>query len=282
MAEGYDPSLGARNRIRSLVTSSFLLLPSALGWAAHPFLTDDAGTQGRGNWQLELQYDYGRNDATVDAGAGPFRQESRAALFTSVVTCGLLENLDIALGLSGLKQRVIENGVVTEDSSGMSDSTLELKWRFYETEAFSLALKPGLLLPTGDEEKGLGTGSTSWGVALLATYEAEPWAFLGNVAYSKLRFKLPQDASENHANLWRVSGGLSYSLIGGVRLVGEAGLRRNESKNDAFLPDATSQFGMVGFIYSPTKNMDFDAGFRKNFNNAEFDKVFLIGAMFRW
>jgi hypothetical protein len=39
---------------------------------------------------------------------------------------------------------------------------------------------------------------------------------------------------------------------------------------------------MVGIIYSPTKNMDFDAGFRKNFNNAELDKTYLVGATFRW
>ena len=64
--------------------------------------------------------------------------------------------------------------------------------------------------------------------------------------------------------------------------MGEAGLRSNESKNNAFLPDGTSQFAMIGVIYSPTKKMDFDAGFRKRFNNAEFDKVFLIGATFRW
>jgi hypothetical protein len=79
-----------------------------------------------------------------------------------------------------------------------------------------------------------------------------------------------------------VSGGLSYALTGEVRLVGEAGLRSNESKNDAFQPDRTSQFAMVGVIYSPTRKIDFDAGFRKNLNRAESDTAFLIGATFRW
>jgi hypothetical protein len=262
--------------------SSLIPHPSSHAWAAHPFITDDTGTQGKGNWQLELQYEYGRNDATADAGSGPVRQVSKASVFTTVLTYGLLENLDMALGLNYLNQRVIENGVSTEDSSGMADSTIELKWRFYEADGLSFALKPGVILPTGDENKGLGTGRTSWGIALLATYEAEPWMFLGNVAYSKIRYKLPQDAAENHSHLWRVSGGVSYAATGKLRLVGEGGLRRNEAKDDAFLPDGTSQFGMVGIIYSPTKNMDFDAGFRKNFNNAELDKTYLVGATFRW
>jgi hypothetical protein len=39
---------------------------------------------------------------------------------------------------------------------------------------------------------------------------------------------------------------------------------------------------MIGIIYSPGKNMDFDAGFRKNLNDAEFDSAFLVGATFRW
>ena len=272
----------ARGVFRLFLISSFILHPSSFAWAAHPFITDDAGTQGKGNWQLELQYQNGRNDATADAGAGPIQQESKASLFTSVLTYGLLENLDVALGLNRLSQRTTENGNVTEDSSGMADSTIELKWRFYDADGLSFALKPGVLLPTGDENKGLGTGRTSWGVALLATYEAESWSFLGNVAYSSVRFKLPQDATDGRSDLWRVSGGVSYALTGEVRLVGEAGLRSNESNNDAFLPDRTSQFAMIGVIYSPTKKMDFDAGVRKNFNDAEFDKVFLIGATFRW
>lgn len=164
----------------------------------------------------------------------------------------------------------------------MSDSTLELKWRFYEADGFSLALKPGLLLPTGNEDRGLGTGKTSWGVALLATYEAEPWTFLANIAYTRLRFKLPQDAADGRGDLWRVSGGAAYALTGEVRVVGELGVRSNESRNDAFLPDRTSQFAMLGVIYSPAKKVDLDAGFRKNLNDAEFDKAFLVGATFRW
>ena len=265
-----------------IANSSFCLLPSGPGWAAHPFVTDDTGTQGKGNWQLELQGDLLRSERTADTGSGPVEQKRKLNAFIPVLSYGILDSLDIQFGLSHVRLRTTENGVVTGDESGMSDSTLEVKWRFLEAGAFSLAVKPGLLLPTGDEAKGLGTGSTSWGVALLATYDAEPWTFLGNVAYSRARFKLPQDAADNQSDLWRVSGGLSYAVAGDVRLVGEAGLRRNESRNDPYTPDKTSQFAMIGIIYSPSKNMDFDAGFRKNLNDAEFDKAFLVGATFRW
>lgn len=268
--------------LRSMLTFSFLLSPSSLNWAAHPFLTDDTGTQGKGNWQLELQGDFLRNESTADAGAGPVEQRGKVNAYTTVLSYGILENLDVQFGVAYLKLHATENGVVTGDESGIADSTLELKWRFYESGKFSLGLKPTLLLPTGDENKGLSTGKTSWGVALLSTWEAEPWTFLGNVSYTRLRYKLPQDAADGRSDLWRVSAGASYALPGDVRLVGEAGARSNESRNDAFFPDSTSQFAMLGVIYSPTKKMDFDAGFRKIFNRAEFDKAFLVGATFRW
>lgn len=271
-----------RSLVLAAVTSAFLLPPSDFSWAAHPFITDDTGTQGKGNWQLELQGDFLRDERAADTGAGTVERKDKVNAYTSVLSYGILENLDVQVGVSYLSTRTTESGITTADESGMGDSTLELKWRFYEKDDFSLALKPGLTLPTGNEDKGLGTGKASWGIALLATYEAEPWTFLGNIAYTHARFKLPQDAADSRSDLWRVSGGASYALTGEVRLVGEMGLRANESRNDAFLPDSTSQFGMLGVIYSPTKKIDLDLGFRKNFNRAESDKAYLVGATFRW
>jgi long-subunit fatty acid transport protein len=261
-----------------LLSSSLIPHPSSLSWAAHPFITDDTGTQGKGNWQLELQGDFLRDDRT----AGGVEQKNKLNTYTSVLSYGVLENLDVQVGVGYLSTRASENGITLADESGMSDSTLELKWRFYETNDFSLGLKPVVTLPTGNEDRGLGSGKTSWGVSLLATYEAEPWTFLGNVAYSRARFKDAQTAAESRSDLWRVSGGAAYALSDEVKLVGELGLRSNESRNDAFLPDSTSQFGMLGVIYSPTKKIDLDMGFRKNFNRAEFDKAYLLGATFRW
>ena len=265
-----------------LVSSSLVTHHSSLSWAAHPFLTDDTGTQGAGNWQLELQAQRNRHDYTADAGAGPVRQERRQTLFTPVLTYGLLDDLDVALGLNYLRHRTVENGAVTDEASGVSDSSLELKWRFYEKDDFSLALKPGVSLPTGDESRGLGTGRASWSVGLIATHEAGPWTFLGNVAYARLRFKLPQDEAGAREDLWRVSGGATYSLDERVKLAGELGARTNEARDDPFQPGRHGQFAMLGAIYSPTKKIDFDIGLRKGLNRAETDTVLLAGATFRW
>ncbi len=273
---------GARSVFHAFLISSFILHPSSFARAAHPFLTDDTGTQGRGNWQLELQGDFVRSERTVDTGAGPVEQNRSLNAFIPVLSYGMLENLDIQLAMSHLRQRTTENGVVTEETSGMSDSALELKWRIYEADGLSLALKPGLLLPTGNENSGLGTGKPSWGVNFIATYDARPWSFSGNVAYGHVRYKLQQDADENRADLWRVSGGLAYSVRDDLRLVGEVGVRTNASRNDPYLPGTNGQFAMLGAIYSPTGKIDLDVGFRKHLNNAELDWTILVGATFRW
>jgi hypothetical protein len=199
-----------------------------------------------------------------------------------VLTYGLRDDLDIALGGNHLRFRVTDNGVVTEEASGTSDSTVELKWRFYEKDDFKLALKPGVSLPTGDENRGLGTGRASWGVNLIADLEAGPWMWLANVAYTRLRFRQPQDEADTRSDLWRVSAGAAYAVRDDVRLLGELGVRTNEARNDPFQPGKNGQFAALGVIYSPGKNIDLDVGVRKGLNNAEPDTVLLIGATFRW
>ena len=259
----------------------FLLAAPASSWAA-PYITDDTGTQGAGKWQLELLAERTRHARTVDAGAGPVHQLRTASTFNPVLSYGMLGNLDIALGLNHVRQRTAEDGVITQSADGAGDSTLELKWRFYERNGLSLALKPGLVLPSGDENQGLGTGKLSWGVNFILTQEAKPWTFLADVAYAEARYKLPTDAQANHAHLWRASAGFGYTLRDDLRLAGEAGVRTNAARDDPFLPGRNGHFAMLGLIYSPSDRIDLDAGIRKSFSRAEIDKAFLIGATFRW
>lgn len=260
----------------------FLLLSPLSGGATHPYLTDDTGTQGAGNWQLELMAEQVRHASSADTGAGQVHQVRRAEVFNPVLTYGMLEGLDAALGLNGLRQRTTENGIEVESVGGVSDSTLELKWRFWERDGMSLALKPGLILPTGDENRGLGIGRVSWGVGMIATREAKPWVFLANIAYTNVRYKRPEDVQAGNPNLWRASAGFWVALSDELRAVGETGVRTNFARNDPFRPGQSAQFAMLGLIYSPSDRIDLDVGVRRGLNRAEFDSVVLIGATFRW
>lgn len=266
----------------SVAAALLLLSAPASSWAAHPYITDDTGTQGTGNWQLELMAERDRNGRTADPGGGAVHQVRKVTLFNPVLTYGVGDNLDLAVGLNHLRQRVTEDGVLAQSAEGAGDSTLEAKWRFYETGGLSLALKPGLVFPTGDENRGLGTGKLSWGINFILTQEAKPWTFLANVAYSRVRYKLAADDAANRGHLWRASAGFAYYLRDDLRWVGEVGVRTNSAKDDPFLPGRNGQFAMLGLIYSVSDKIDLDLGVRKRLNRAEFDTALLAGATFRW
>ena len=250
--------------------------------AAHPFFTDDTGTQGSGHWQLELMLDYHRSPRSADLADARVHELRKLTLYNAVLTYGVRDVLDLALGLSYLRDRSIDDGIVTHAAEGAGDSTLELKWRFYERNGLSLGLKPGLVLPTGDETRGLGTGKLSWSVNFIVTQARGPWTLVGNLSYAKARYSLPEDAEANHAHLWRASAGFGYALRENLQLVGEAGLRTNSAKDDPFMPGQKSHFLMLGLIHALSEDVDLDFGVRKGHNSAEFDTAILLGATVRW
>ncbi len=259
-----------------------LLAAAASARAAHPFLTDDTGTQGSGRWQLELLGEEIRSSATADTGAGPVQRELRNAAYGVVLTRGIRDDLDVALGGIYLRQRSVENGTTVYEAAGRGDSVLELKWRFYDAGGLSLALKPGLVLPSGDEARGLGTGRTYWGANLIVTQGAGDWTLLANLAYLRSRYALPADAEANRANLWRASAGFAYRAAAALRLVGEGGRRSNPAHEDPFAPGAVGGFVMLGVIYSPSADFDLDLGLRRRMSRAEPDDALLAGATLRW
>ena len=277
-----------RRRNRDLSSAGALLfilsvgaLPVA-GRAAPPYLTDDAGTQGRGNWQLELTGEYVHHDRTATVGGVPVNQVRNVTVLGPVLTYGIADDIDLALGASRLRDRITENGVVAQDTEGTGDSTIEVKWRVYERDGLSLAVKPGLLLPTGDESKGLGTGRVSWGINGILTYETGPWTWLANLTYAEARFKRPEDAETNHRHLWRLSGGLGYRLNETLKLAAEVGIRTNPARDDPFLPGNNGHFVTLGAIFSPTENIDLALGLRKSTNEGESDRAIPFGLTIRW
>lgn len=117
--------------------------------AAHPLLTEDTGTQGAGHYQLELTH-----DLASDRAAGT-KTRSRSA--NAALTAGLSDALDVIVALP--HERLTERtGAAQTTMSGFADMEIAAKWRFYEAGVLSFALRPGLGLPTGNEDEGLSTG----------------------------------------------------------------------------------------------------------------------------
>jgi hypothetical protein len=257
------------------------IAPGSVG-AEQPYVTDDTGTQGRGNWQLELTGKYIHHDRTAEVGGARIDQERKVSVVGPVLTYGVTDNIDAAIGAAYLRDRITENGVTVQDSEGAGDTIVEIKWRFYEQNGLSLAVRPGVGLPTGDEDKGLGTGAVSWGVNGILTYESGAWTWLANLAYTQAHFKSSQDADANRQHLWRLSGGLGYRLNEKLKLAAEAGIRTNPARDDPFLTGHNGHFVTLGVIYSPAEKIDLALGLRRSTNSDESDWMIPLGLTVRW
>jgi hypothetical protein len=117
-----------------------LLACAANAFVAHPLLTEDAGTQGSGKFELELG-----NTWTRDSG-------ERAYEFGPQLSYGVLPNLDGILRPTWTALRTAGNGAITT-ARGAGDTALDIKWRFYEAGAVSVATRAGIDAPTGDAVK---------------------------------------------------------------------------------------------------------------------------------
>jgi hypothetical protein len=265
-----------------LVAALVMLSLATAARALPPFITDDTGTQGEGHWQLELIGEHVHHKHSARTDGATVSQLRQITLASSVLTYGWGERLDLAVTLNALRTSLEEDGTLQRKASGISDTILEAKWRFYEDEGTSFALKTSLSLPTGDENRGLGTGKASGGLNFILTHSAGPWVLMANAAFIRVRYERAEDEQSSHSHLRRFSAGATYEVREGWRLAAELGWRTNASKDDPFLPGRNGSYAMLGGIWSPGKDTDLALGVRRAASSGEYDWAFNAGAVFHW
>lgn len=240
-------------------------------FAAHPLITDDTGTQGKGKGQLEFIGEYGheKEDGVTE--------KSLEIPTTPFFSYGITDAVDLVLGLP--YQRVdTEEGGITTTVRGISDASVELKWRFYEKDGLSFSVKPGISLPTGNEEKGLGNGKVSYRTFFITTKQMEPWAFHLNLGYVHNEYKLLTDEDANRNGIWHVSLASEVKVVEGLKAVANIGMERNSDK----ISDTHPAYILGGIIYSVTEGLDVDLGIKGGLNEPETDYSFLAGITMRF
>jgi Putative MetA-pathway of phenol degradation len=249
----------------AILAAVALLLAAGGARAAHPLLTEDTGTVGAGNYQLELTAELARQsaDGSTLHGVQP----------AAVLSYGVLPNADLQLGQPWLRA-VADDGDTREVAEGALDTSLDLKWRFYERGALSLGLKPGITLPTGDDARGLGAGRLTWGALLIASYQpAGPLAFHAHLGYRRYRNTLGQRESLGH-----ISGALVYATSAKLKLVADLSADTDPSPSAS----GTLRHTVLGLIYSPRADLDLDAGIKRRLVGDVIDRSLLLGATLRW
>ena len=251
-------------QLSPLVVFFAVLFCSTAAFAAHPLITDDAGTMGTGKAQLEINGEYGHEK---EDGVTATTTEGAAAL-----SYGINETMDLVIGLPYQYSREkTEEGTVSQD--GFSDTSLEVKWRFYEHEDLSLALKPGLTLPTGNDEKGLGAGKATYSLFFIASQEVDPWAFHLNLGYIQ-----NENTLDEEENLWHASIASTLALTENLTAVANLGVESNPDK----LAGTDPAFFLVGLVYALSEEVDLDCGIKSGLNDPETDYTVLAGVTWKF
>lgn len=256
-------------RFAGLVVFVLVLFSPFTAWSAHPLITDDTGTQGKGRFQLELNGQYDR-DKEIETGAPV---ESTAWQAGATLSYGIVESADLVLNLPYVSAEVEKNGISVYDEDGISDVSLEVKWRFYETGGLSFALKPGIILPTGDEKKELGAGRVGYHLFLIGSKEYEPWAFHVNLGYIR-----NNNVFDEKENIWHASIASMYEAVRGLNLVANVGIESNPDQ----AADNDPAFAVLGAIYAVNEDFDIDAGIKFGLTSSETDMSLMAGIAVRF
>ncbi len=237
-------------------------------FAGHPLITDDTGTQGKGKFQLEMngQYDNDKettNDVTVKTTGGQM---------AAAISYGFIDSADLVLGMPYLWNKVREDGVVLSNEHGISDATLDVKWRFFEIDGFSLAVKPGISIPTGNDDKGLGTGRVGYHLFGIVSKEFGPLSFHLNLGYIR-----NENTADELQNVWHASAAATYEIVKNLKLAGDIGVERNPDKESNVDP----AYILGGVIYSVAENFDIDFGVKYGLTKPETDYSVLAGITLR-
>jgi hypothetical protein len=247
------------------------LLAAGPAFAAHPLITDDTGTQGKGKTQLEFngEYDHDSEDGTVT--------NTLVLPTIPVLSYGISDAVDFVLGVPFERREIKQAGAATTER-GISDVSLQLKWRFYEKDGLSFAVKPGVILPTGDFDRGLGNGKASYSAFFIVTKDMAPWAFHFNLGYIRNEYKLQADEDAKRKDIWHVSLASQMEVVKDLKAVANIGMERNSDKRSNIDP----AFLLGGVIYSITESFDLDAGVKAGLNKPEADITYLAGVTKRF
>lgn len=243
--------------MRRLCASFLFIAAAGAAQAAPPLITEDTGTQGKGVSQLEFTVETPREDR-----GGTSYDGVEASL---VLNYGLAENVDLQFVLPYLRVTEHTAGVRTE-TEGMLDARINVKWRFYEKDAFSLAFMPGVIIPTGKE--GLSTERVDPGALLIASYEPEPLALHADLGYRYL-----DNVLGLREDLYHASVSVHYTLQDTLKLVADQSWENTLDPG----PTGTVRYTTLGAIWRVSENFGIGCGVKFGHGEFAIERTYLCG-----
>ncbi len=263
----------------------FLFTLSA--FAFHPLITDDAGTQGKGRFKLEFGFEYDYDNPSYVYTSPKYVWENFILLplqftfpvrehyinnstqMSATLSYGIIDKLDFIIGIPYQYNRSKETKWLlfadpaqpqplpwksTSAANGLADIMVQFKWNFFDYKALHLAVKPGVIFPSGNADNGLGAGKLGGFVYIISTVDLNPVLLHLNLGYIR-----NQNRVDQRDDLWHSSLALECWLVKDyLRLVANTGFERNRFSGS----NIQDLFILGGLVCSPTPNFDIDLGFK--------------------
>lgn len=214
-------------------------------------LSEDTGTQGRGNAELELGYAWSR-----DHGTDLF-------LFQPQLSYGTSSTFDLILQPSWTD---------VGGAKGLGDTNLDFKWRFYGAAPWSLGVRAGVDLPTAHADLGSPDHKVSPHGLLVVTGDFNPLVLDANLGYSHVPSYLG-----TRANLFHFSAAATYAANERLFFVLDTAMDSNPDSRQSLPPVVT----LLGLIYTARPGLDFDVGYRSRLTAAAPVRQWLFGITYR-
>ena len=243
-------------RCRFALPLVLLGLHVTVACAGHPMMSEDTGTQGTGNAELEQGYAWSNLDG------------SGSLLFQPQLSYGLTPALDLIVQPSW---QVADAGVAGRVRA-FGDTNVDAKWRFQGASPWSLGVRGGLQLPTSQEGLGIPHDRVAVHAILVATADFTPFVLDVNVGMGRA----PADAG-GRSDLYHVSVAALYSVNDSLFVLADAAADTN--------PVATGPGWqgtlLTGVIYTLRPGLDLDVGYLTRLDAVGPAQQWLLGITVR-
>ncbi len=246
-----------------LLVAIFIELSTSLSLAFRPFRTEDAGISPIGFFAVETGNEFRKNN------------DGKDNVTTFALTFGLLDWIETEIDVALLILRP-DSG---KNGFGFGDTVILTKFKIlgekgvlYDNDLFpEMVIRPSVLIPTGDEDKGLGTGKIQPG--LLLVLEKNFWKVGGRANIGYFASNDPT-FDENFEDQFFYGVQIDFPLfIERLRLGTELTGQFGENVGAPL-------FSLTGFIFNITDNIVFDAGVELGLKDAASAVTAIVGITF--
>jgi len=252
------------------------LLTASAAMAGPPLATDDAGTVDVGKLEVELNGSYTDDKETT---FGVTTKCSRADAELKIST-GLYKNLGVSLAIPyNINERVKEDDQMVGRADGFGDMTLEIKYAFAEISGISFAIKPAIIMPTGQYRDGLSEGRWQFDTTLIATKEFAEGAYAlhANLGYGHHSYRDDEVRDSTRSDLWSGSIAGEAEVAKGLFAVAELGLATTADNTITEL----SACATTGARYEINDFLEINAGVKLGLTKPEDDFSILYGLVLK-